>query len=269
MAGIQSLLGGGLKSFGVDKLSENLPPKMRELLPFALNPQGYIVGKAVNSLADYLGYGNEARELQAGAKDEKDYYKETMRDAIGNVLPDAIGDFVRVTPRATTDEPAGTYYDAETQDWKQSLNPVMSPNSGSNFENFVRNEQYGTMTPGQGKYVGPLPEDNAIFQANVSNLPYDLGLSPTEGMPEDFDIELLRSILQSRNIPNNTVNEYGDPMGNFSNNNSGDQSQGGSSEDEFNDLMTSMTAIGGGTPEMREKGIENLANGGFIYRGIR
>ena len=118
MAGIQSLLGGGLKSFGVDKLSENLPPRMREFLPFALNPQGYIVGKAVNSLADILGYGNEVKELQADAKGQKEYYKETMRDAIGNVLPDAIGDFVRATPRSNIDEPAGTYWDSETQSWK-------------------------------------------------------------------------------------------------------------------------------------------------------
>lgn len=193
MAGIQSLLGGGLKSFGVDKLSENLSPRMREFLPFALNPQGYIVGKAVNSLADILGYGNEVKELQADAKGEKEYYKETMRDAIGNVLPESIGDFVRATPRANIDEPASTYWDSETQSWKESNSPIVV--NPYQFENTLRNETYGTMTPGQGKYVGPLPEDNAIFQANVSNLPYDLGSSPTEGMPKDFDIELLKQII--------------------------------------------------------------------------
>jgi hypothetical protein len=195
MPDLTSLVGGGLKSFGVDKLSENLSPQMRELLPFAINPQGYLVGKAVNSLADYLGYGNQVKDLQSDAKAEKDYFKETMRDAAGNVLPGALGDFVRATPKETEPyDPYNGYYAQNIGDWVNTREST--PESLDKFENFVRNENYGTQTPGQGKHVGPLPEDNPLFESNVSNLPYELKSTPVSGAPDDFDPALLASILR-------------------------------------------------------------------------
>jgi len=194
MAGIQSLLGGGAKTFGIDKLSENLSPQMRELLPFAINPQGYLVGKAVNSIADYLGYGNEVKDLQADAKAEKDYFKETMRDTIGNALPNSIGDFVRATPRVEEPyDPYNGYYAQNINDWVSTLDST--PESNDKFEDFVRNEYYGTQTPGQGKYVGPLPEDNPMFENRIENLAYDLNSIPTSGAPESLDIENLRNAI--------------------------------------------------------------------------
>ena len=194
MAGIQSLLGGGAKTFGIDKLSENLSPQMRELLPFAINPQGYLVGKAVNSLADYLGYGNEVKDLQADAKAEKDYFKETMRDTIGNALPNTIGDFIRATPRVEEPyDPYNGYYAQNIGDWVSTLEST--PEANDKFEDFVRNEYYGTQTPGQRKYVGPLPEDNPMFENRIENLAYDLGSIPTSGAPESLDIENLRNVI--------------------------------------------------------------------------
>jgi hypothetical protein len=41
-----------------------------------------------------------------------------------------------------------------------------------------------------------LLEDSAIFEANVSNLPYELKATPVSGAPDDFDPALLASILR-------------------------------------------------------------------------
>lgn len=165
MAGIQSLVGGGLKSFGIDKLSENLSPQMREFLPFAMNPQGYLVGKAVNSLADYLGYGDQVRDLQAGAKEYKDYGKEIIRNTIGDALPNSIGDFVRATPRGATDTPAGTYWDPNTGSWVQSPNPVQTTDPDK-FQKFIDELNYQPELS-----TGPHDESSQEFLNNE----YDFG----------------------------------------------------------------------------------------------
>jgi hypothetical protein len=180
MAGIQSLLGGGAKSFGIDKLSENLSPQMRELLPFAINPQGYLVGKAVNSLADYLGYGNEVKDLQEDAKANKDYAKEIIRDTVGDLLPQPIGDFVRSTPN-TPYEPVGSYWDPEQ-------NAFVNPNENNldptgqrvNSSDELREALYGTITPNYARFVGPQELNSPSDQIGMKFLAEDLGVPPTQ-----------------------------------------------------------------------------------------
>jgi hypothetical protein len=87
------------------------------------------------------------QELKEGAQSEKDYYKETMRDALGNVLPAAIGDFVRATPRGV-DAPAGTYtaWNPETQSYeeRQSNSPV---NVADEFANQRFDAGFNTSSP--------------------------------------------------------------------------------------------------------------------------
>jgi len=195
MAGIDSLVKGAVGSFAKDKVTPMLSPTQQDFLAFALNPQAYLLNKGVTAAADYLGYGNQVRELKAGADDEKDYYKEVMRDTIGDALPESIGDFVRATPRVEEPyDPYNGYYAQNIGDWVSTREST--PEANDKFENFVRNENYGTQTPGTGKYVGPLAEDNPIFEANVSNLPYELKSTPVSGAPDDFDPALLASIIR-------------------------------------------------------------------------
>ena len=180
MAGIQSLLGGGVKSFGIDKLSENLSPQMRELLPFAINPQGYVVGKAVNSIADLLGYGKEFKDLQEGAKAEKDYSKEIIRDTVGDLLPEPIGDFVRSTPN-TPYEPVGSYWDPEQNAFvnpnQNNLDPTgQTVNNNDEFREAV----YGTITPNFPNFVGPQEFNSPADQLDMKFLAEDLGVPPTQ-----------------------------------------------------------------------------------------
>jgi hypothetical protein len=267
MSGIQSLLGSGAKTFGIDKLSENLPPQMRELLPFAMNPQGYLVGKAVNSIADYLGYGNEVKDLQADAKAEKDYFKETIRDAIGDVLPNTVGDFVRATPRVEEPyDPYNGYFAQNINDWVSTRDST--PESIDNFENFVRNENYGTQTPGTGKAVGPLPEDNPIFESNVSNLPYELKSTPVSGAPDNFDPALLAAIIRGNyETPSDTGPQL-DPASTPAGSGFVPIDFGGTMDysDDFGKYGLGVSDFGGGGRFDSEyyKSANAMANGGFI-----
>jgi hypothetical protein len=183
MAGIESLMASGAKSFGIDKASKYLPTEIKELLPFAINPQGYVVGKAVSSLADLLGYGDEVKSLQEGSKAEKDYYKETIRNVIGDLLPGELGDFVRVTPRIPY-EPVGSYWDPEQNAFVNPAGGNLDPfGQKVNSNDELRESLYGTITPNFAKFVGPQELNSAADQIDMEFLPLDLGVSPTIGMP--------------------------------------------------------------------------------------
>lgn len=201
MAGINSLLKGAAESFAKDTAGKILTPQQMEFARFLINPQFYLAEQGINKLASVLGYGQEVKQMRSDAQAEKDYYKEIMRDTIGNALPDSIGDVIRANPRVPEADrgPSGTYitYDPETDSWveRQASNPIVPATSSPQFEDLIRNDTYGTLTPGQGQYVGPLPEDNPMFQNRVENLAYDLNSMPTEGVPESLDIERLRNFI--------------------------------------------------------------------------
>jgi hypothetical protein len=163
MAGINTLLTSGAKSLGLDKASQYLSPTQMDFLSFALNPQAYLIDKGVTAAADALGYGSQYRELQGGAKNNNEVYKEVMRDAIGDVLPGTIGDLVRVSPRntETDDTPAGTYiaWNPDTQSFKeqQSNSPItMYPAQDSFAAAYDPTSQYN---PISDTYVGPQEKD--------------------------------------------------------------------------------------------------------------
>jgi hypothetical protein len=202
MSGINSLVKGTVSSFAKDKVASYLSPSQLDFLTFALNPQAYLLDKGVNAAANALGYGSQYRELKGGAEADKEYYKEVMRDSIGDMLPDTIGDFVRATPRISEADlqPAGEYiaWDPKTESWtiQGSPRPVPTGISRDAFENIARDMQYGTQTPGTGNAVGPLPEGNPIFESNVSNIPYEIKSTPVSGAPEGFDPALLAAVIR-------------------------------------------------------------------------
>jgi len=205
MADITNLVKGAVGTFAKDKVSPYLSPSQMDFITFALNPQAYLLNKGVTAAADYLGYGNDYKELKAGANDEKEYYKEVMRDTIGDALPNSIGDFIRATPRMTDAE-----YEARMEALRQSAG---TPEATAQFENTIRDMNYGTQTPGTGSAVGPLPEGNPIFENNVNNLPYELQSTPVSGAPEGFDPALLAAIIRDANP---TSTGATDDLGNLS-----------------------------------------------------
>ena len=252
MAGIDNLVKGAVGTFAKDKVASYLSPAQMDFITFALNPQGYLLDKGVNAAANALGYGSQYRELKGGAQDEKEYYKEVMRNAIGDVLPGSIGDFVRATPRGD-DTPAGMYYDSNIGDFVQSSNPI-SVNS-ARFENTVRDMNYGTQTPGTGKAVGPLPEGNPIFESNVSNLPYDLKSTPVSGAPEGFDPKLLAAVIRDANT---TGTGATDDLGEVTVVDQKTPSDGDLSYTEMIDILNSSPAYGP-NPNMNAPATESFA----------
>ena len=267
MAGIDTLIRGAVGSLAKDKITSQLTPTQMELASFILNPQYYMAEKGINKIAEILGYGSDYRNLSADAKSDKEWYKEVMRDSIGDVLPSSIGDFVRATPRISEADlqPAGMYtaFDPATQTYIQqgSANPIARSDSAG-FENTVRDIQYGTQVPGQGKFVGALPEDNAIFQANVSNLPYDLNSIPIDGMPQDLDVNRLRSVIYG---PAPEVGPQPEPG--FSPGSGFTATSGGGGDLSYAEMLDilSSTPNVGGSRSLNLPGTESLSPAGFTY----
>jgi hypothetical protein len=172
MAGINDLVKGAVGTLAKDKVSQYLSPAQMDFITFALNPQGYLLDKGVNAAANALGYGSQYRELKGGAEDNKEWYKEVMRDAAGDALPGSIGDFVRATPRGN-DTPAGMYYDPNVGDFVQSSNPVASsdPFAGDRFSG--KYDQNSIFNTNSQNYVGPAnPKDmdSSIYSSNLTDL---------------------------------------------------------------------------------------------------
>ena len=184
MAGIDSLIRGAVGSFAKDKAASFMTPSQMELARFAMNPQMYLADKGITAVAELLGYGNQYQELKTGAEDQKAYEKEVMRDSIGDMLPTAVGDFVRATPR-TTDEG----YEASMEALRQSAN---TPEATARFEDFMRDLNVGDNYP-----VGPLEEydqkrldDEYDFQTSLSDFqqPSESNTRSLSSQPSDTQV---------------------------------------------------------------------------------
>ena len=261
MAGIDTLIRGAVGSLAKDKITSQLTPTQMELASFILNPQYYMAEKGINKIADILGYGSEYRNLSADAKNDKDLYKEIMRDTVGDMLPESIGNIVRATPRVEEPyDPYNGYFAQNINDWVSTR--TATPEEYNRFENTVRDMNYGTQTPGTGKYVGPLEEDNPIFESNVSNLPYELKSTPVSGAPDDFDPALLAAIIRDANT---TGTGATDDLGEVT---IVDQKPSGSGNDlsytEMIDVLNSTPSISG-SRGLNVPGAESLAPVGSVY----
>jgi hypothetical protein len=158
VAGIDTFIRGAVGSLAKDKITSQLTPTQMELASFILNPQYYMAEKGINKIADILGYGSDFKNLQADAKANNQYYKELMRDALGNVLPDSIGNIIRSNPKISEadSQPAGEYiaWDPVTESWTQQGSPrPVSTGTSDAFDDFLRD-----LNAGDNQTVGPLEE---------------------------------------------------------------------------------------------------------------
>ena len=158
MAGIDTFIRGAVGSLAKDKITSQLTPTQMELASFILNPQYYMAEKGINKIADILGYGSDYKNVQADAKANNQYYKELMRDALGNVLPDSIGNIIRSNPKISEADlqPAGEYiaWDPATESWTIQGSPrPVSTSTSNTFDDFLRD-----LNAGDSQTVGPLEE---------------------------------------------------------------------------------------------------------------
>jgi hypothetical protein len=189
VAGIDTLIRGAVGSLAKDKITSQLTPTQMELASFLLNPQYYMAEKGINKIADILGYGSDFKTMQSDAKSNNQYYKEIMRDALGNVLPESIGNIIRSNPKISEADqtPAGEYmaWDPATQSWTTQGSPSpVSTGTSDAFDDFLRN-----LNAGDTQTVGPLEEYDqkrldseydfqttlSDFQPGLSNNTDDLG----------------------------------------------------------------------------------------------
>lgn len=158
MAGLDTFIRGAVGSLAKDKITSQLTPTQMELASFILNPQYYMAEKGINKIADILGYGSDYKNVQADAKANNQYYKELMRDALGNVLPDSIGNIIRSNPKISEADlqPAGEYiaWDPATESWTIQGSPrPVSTSTSDTFDDFLRD-----LNAGDSQTVGPLEE---------------------------------------------------------------------------------------------------------------
>jgi hypothetical protein len=190
MAGINDLVKGAVGTLAKDKVSQYLSPAQMDFITFALNPQGYLLDKGVNAAANALGYGSQYRELKGGAEDNKEWYKEVMRDAAGDALPGSIGDFVRATPRIPEADlqPAGEYIawnpDTQSFETQQSNSPavVFDQFAGDRFASgFDVTSPYNVAS---NTYIGPQTPGSLQTQINTTDLLETLDPYRTAEVPE-------------------------------------------------------------------------------------
>jgi hypothetical protein len=158
VAGIDTFIRGAVGSLAKDKITSQLTPTQMELASFILNPQYYMAEKGINKIADILGYGSDFKNVQADAKANNQYYKELMRDAFGDMLPDSIGNIIRSNPKISEadSQPAGEYiaWDPVTESWTQQGSPrPVSTGTSDAFDDFLRD-----LNAGDSQTVGPLEE---------------------------------------------------------------------------------------------------------------
>jgi len=163
VAGLDTFIRGAVGSLAKDKITSQLTPTQMELASFILNPQYYMAEKGINKIADILGYGSDFKNMQADAKANNQYYKELMRDALGNVLPDSIGNIIRSNPKISEADlqPAGEYiaWDPATESWTTQGSPrPVSTSTSDTFDDFLRD-----LNAGDSQTVGPLEEYDQKF----------------------------------------------------------------------------------------------------------
>ena len=254
MAGLPSLISSGAKSLFVDKAGEFLSPQQMEFARFAMNPQVYLAEKGISAVADLLGYGGAYKELQAGAKDEKDYYKETMRDALGNILPGSVGDFVRATPKGV-DAPAGvhTVWNPETQSYEQqqSSSPVVAFDPFSNQRFDAKYNPDSVFNTNSVNYMGPnnpRDMDSSIYASNMTDL-----------------LEMLDQYRQTSNNQTGFENDVPRDSGNVGLDFGGTMDNSGG----FEQLLESYGGGGGKYFDDQSMATMAMAKGGQIRRGRR
>lgn len=242
MAGIvDQFIKGAVGSLAKDKITNTLTPTQMELASFILNPQYYMAEKGINKIADILGYGSDYKNVQADAKTNNQYYKELMRDALGNVLPDSIGNIIRSNPKISEADlqPAGEYiaWDPATESWTRQGSPrPVSRGTSETFDDFLRD-----LNAGDSQTVGPLEE----YDQKRLDAEYDFQTSLS-----DFQPGL-----------NNDVNDLGEVT-------VVDQKPADSGGDlsytEMLDILNSTPSIGG-SRGLNVPGTEGLAPTGFTY----
>ena len=166
MAGIGDLAFGALKKFGGDALGDTLSPTQKEFLSFILSPQGYVLNKGIGALANAAGFGDDYQGLQDSKKANDRYAKDVFRDSVSDMLPNSVGNLLRVTPKNVSD-PAGAYFDLETNQWVYPAEPV-DPFAIDRFNaNGDPNSMYNSESP---TFVGP-----KLMHDSYGNFSYDLG----------------------------------------------------------------------------------------------
>mgnify|MGYP003350792412 CR=1 FL=1 len=109
---------------------------------------------------------------------------------------------------------ADTYTDEEDARQTAAMQTRMNtPEYAANFENTVRDENYGTIDPVAPWYVGPQTEDSERFKLGETMLPRRLDTLPVESPFTPAQLEALRQSIYVTPPEVGPMPEYGSGAG--------------------------------------------------------
>jgi hypothetical protein len=134
-----------------------------------VSPQTYYGNQLINYLTDKLGVDSDLSRAQARIENaSREYY--------GN------------GPKGISQEE----YDRQMADLGASTN---RPGAIDRFENYLRDADYGTITPNAQNFTGPQTEDSQAFQFGSDTFPVTVGQLPVESNFTPLQLEALERAL--------------------------------------------------------------------------
>jgi hypothetical protein len=134
-----------------------------------LSPQTYYTNQVIDYLADKFGVDSSLPRAQ-------DRIQDASREVYGN------------GPKGISQED----YDRQMAELSAQVN---APGSVEKFENYLRDADYGTISPNAQNFTGPQAEDSNAFQYGSDTFPVTVGQLPSESNFTPLQLEALERAL--------------------------------------------------------------------------
>jgi hypothetical protein len=134
-----------------------------------LSPQTYYGNQLINYLTDKFGVDSDLSRAQ-------NRIEQAGREVYGN------------GPKGISQEE----YDRQMADLSAQVN---APGSVEKFENYLRDADYGTISPNAQNFTGPQAEDSQAFAYGSDSFPVTVGQLPTESNFTPEQLAVLEQML--------------------------------------------------------------------------
>lgn len=138
-----------------------------------LSPQTYYGNQLINYLTDKFGVDSSLPRAQ-------DRIQDASREVYGN------------GPKGISQED----YDRQMAELSAQVN---APGSMEKFENYLRDADYGTISPNAQNFTGPQTEDSQAFTHGSDSFPVTVGQLPSESNFTPRQLEVLEQMLLGNN----------------------------------------------------------------------
>lgn len=114
---------------------------------------------------------------------------------ISSSLPDAQNAIEQSSRRYYDNGPKGISQEEYDRQMAELSAQVNAPGSVDRFENYLRDADYGTISPNAQNFTGPQTEDSQAFQYGSDTFPVTVGQLPSESNFTPRQLEVLEQML--------------------------------------------------------------------------